>query len=95
MKTDLSPGLQRKAFMAENMVTTPLRHKECLKQIPSKPRIPITADEKKESPGIRHWINEESIAEAVQHELSGFPPSPLQQWPHEIGCKAQVFELPL
>ena len=27
------------------------------------------------SPGIRHWINDESIAEAFQYELSGFPPS--------------------
>ena len=75
MKADLSPGLQRKAFMAENMVTIPLKHKECFKQMPSKPRIPITADGKKNA-GIRHWINEESIAEAFQNELSSFP-SPL------------------
>ena len=47
MKADLSPGLQRKAFMAENIVTTPLRHKECFTQMSSKPRIPITADGKK------------------------------------------------
>ena len=47
MKADLSPGLQRKAFMAKNMVTTPLRHKECFKQMPSKPRIVITADGKR------------------------------------------------
>ena len=27
----------------------------------------------KKSPGILHWINEESVAEAFQYELSGFP----------------------
>ena len=43
--------------------------------MPSKPRIPITADGKKKSPGIRHWIKEESMAEAFQYELSGFSPS--------------------
>ena len=48
MKVDLSSGLQRKAFMAENMVTTSLRHKECFKQMPSKPRISSTADGRKE-----------------------------------------------
>ena len=74
MKADLSPCLQRKAFMAENMVTTPLRHKECFKQMPSNPRIPITANGIK-SPGIRHWINEESITEAFPCELIVFPPS--------------------
>ena len=47
MKADLSPGVQRKAFMAENMVTTPLKHKEGFKQMPSKPRILIIADGKK------------------------------------------------
>ena len=29
----------------------------------------------RKSPGIRHWINKESIAEVLQHEISGFPPS--------------------
>ena len=89
MTADFSPGLQRKAFTAENMLTTPLRHKECFKQMLSEPRIPITTDGKK-SPRIRHWINEESIAEAFQYTqwLSTFTL-------HESGYKAQLFELPL
>ena len=44
----------------------------------------------KKSPGIRHWIKEESIAEAFQYELSGFPPSLFHNGHMRVAAKRKI-----
>ena len=41
----------------------------------------------KKSPGIRHWINEESIVEAFQYKLNGFPPVLLKNGHMRVAAK--------